>query len=74
VKGPALLTSTDRELTALADLSEPQRRCALMLTLVTSGDVAEAARAARELDPRDQIEARLAAMFQGLTQAATSSR
>src|SRR5688500_12392064 len=41
-----------------------------MLTLVTNGDVIEAARAASELDPRDQIEARLAAMFQGLTQAA----
>ena len=63
-------TVNDQDLELLAGLTEPQRRCALMLTLVTSGDVAEAARDARELDPRDQVESRLAAIFQGLTQAA----
>lgn len=63
-------TVNDQDLELLAGLTEPQRRCALMLTLVTSGDVAKAARDARELDPRDQVESRLAAIFQGLTQAA----
>ena len=56
-------TVNDQDLELLAGLTEPQRRCALMLTLVTSGDVAEAARDARELDPRDQVESRLAAIF-----------
>ncbi len=65
-----LSMTKDQALEVLADLTEPQRRCALMLVLTTDGDVAEAARDARELDPRDQVEARLAAMFQGLTQAA----
>jgi len=52
-------TVNDQDLEFLAGLTEPQRRCALMLTLVTNGDVTEAARAARELDPRDQVESRL---------------
>src|SRR5215218_9887991 len=58
-----LSMTKDRALEVLADLTEPQRRCALTLMLVTNGDVAEAARDARELDPRDQVEARLAALF-----------
>jgi hypothetical protein len=63
-------TVNDQDLEFLAGLTEPQRRCALMLTLVTNGDVTEAARAARELDPRDQVESRLSALFQGLSLAA----
>jgi hypothetical protein len=56
----------------LADLTEPERRAALLLVYGT-GDVALAAARARELAPRDAVEARLLALMDLLGPAAAKA-
>ena len=58
---------------ALADLPEPERRAALLLVYGTNGDVALAAARARELAPRDPVEARLLALMDLLGPAAAKA-
>ena len=57
----------------LADLTEPERRAALLLVYGTNGDVALAAAKARELAPRDPVEARLLALMDLLGPAAAKA-
>jgi len=57
----------------LADLTEPERRAALLLVYGTNGDVALAASKARELAPRDPVEARLLALMDLLGPAAAKA-
>src|SRR5689334_19096522 len=60
-------------LAALAGLSDPERRCAYLLAYGCNGDVARAARQARELAPQDPVEARLLAMLDLLGPAAAKA-
>src|SRR4051794_30059659 len=63
----------DRDLAALRGLSDAEARCALLISYATDGDMELAGRRARELAPRDAVEARLLGLLDVLAPAAAKA-
>src|SRR3954452_24238879 len=63
----------DRDLVALRGLSDAEARCALLISYATDGDMELAGRRARELAPRDAVEARLMGLLDVLAPAAAKA-